>query len=560
MSEEKINFLKLLKEKKYSLIVSIIENKLKEDQKTSGILNLCGVSRMLSDKSNTSLKLAINDFKNSCLKETDIKKMSDPLKNLINSSVIFFDNEFIDNGHELEKSFFDNVFSIYNKNRDVWENNPDILWALVKIIKRISNVDAVIKIYEKIISLNSDPDAFAAYIFHNLYNNKWGQIDYFNHTKKINDKLIVYDPGKLTKIINIKNDKINLAFLSSDIKGKHSVAYFLKTIINSYDDKQFNIFLYNNHNVEDDTIREFKDKIFKTLGIKNLKDIDAINQIRKDKIDIIIDLNGLSSDQRLVLFKNRLAPIQISWCGYTNTTGLNEMDFLIADKNLIKPEEEKYYSEKIIYMPDIWNCHPGYKKTRILIPTPSIKKKFVTFGSLNNFRKINDNVIEVWSSILKKVKGSKLILKTSFQISSEIYKEKFRKHNVHDSIIFIPFKKKFEDHLNVYEEIDIALDTFPYTGVTTSFEAIWMNVPVITMKGNNLISRCGESINKNLKLEELIAENKQDYIEKSVYLAENKNYLSDIRKNIFDNAIKTPLFDGKKFSEGFFTSLKKVYN
>ena len=114
--------------------------------------------------------------------------------------------------------------------------------------------------------------------------------------------------------------------------------------------------------------------------------------------------------------------------------------------------------------------------------------------------------------------------------------------------------------MNVYEEIDIALDTFPYTGVTTSFEAIWMNVPVITMKGNNLISRCGESINKNLKLEELIAENKQDYIEKSVYLAENKNYLSDIRKNIFDNAIKTPLFDGKKFSDGFFTSLKKVYN
>ena len=104
MSELKVNFLKLLKEKKYSLIVSIIEEKLREDEKTSGILNLCGVSRMLSNKSNASLKLAVNDFKNSCLKETDTKKMLDPLKNLINSSVIFFDNEFKDNGNELEKS------------------------------------------------------------------------------------------------------------------------------------------------------------------------------------------------------------------------------------------------------------------------------------------------------------------------------------------------------------------------------------------------------------------------------------------------------------------------
>ena len=349
-----------------------------------------------------------------------------------------------------------------------------------------------------------------------------------------------------------------MAFLSSDIKGKHSVAYFLKSVINFYDDKQFNIFLYNNHNVEDDTTKEFKDKIYKSSEIKSLKDVDVINRIRKDKIDIIIDLNGLSSDHRLVLFKNRLAPIQISWCGYTNTTGLNEMDFLIADKNLIKVEEEKHYSEKIIYMPDIWNCHPGYEKNRKFIPTPSIKKNFVTFGSLNNFRKINDEVIEVWSSILKKVKDSKLLLKTSFQISSEIYKEKFRKFGVLDSIIILPFKKKFDDHLNVYEEIDIALDTFPYTGVTTSLEAIWMNVPVVTMKGYNFTSRCGESINKNLKLEELIAENKQDYIKKSVNLAENKNYLNDIRKNIFENALKTPLYDKKKFSDIFFSSLKNI--
>ena len=234
------------------------------------------------------------------------------------------------------------------------------------------------------------------------------------------------------------------------------------------------------------------------------------------------------------------------------------MDFLIADKNLIKVEEEKHYSEKIIYMPNIWNCHPGYEKNRKYIPTPSIKKNFVTFGSLNNFRKINDEVIEVWSSILKKVKDSKLLLKTSFQISSEIYKEKFRKFGVLDSIIILPFKKKFDDHLNVYGEIDIALDTFPYTGVTTSLEAIWMNVPVVTMKGYNFTSRCGESINKNLGMDEMIARDEGDYVQKIVNLSNNHGDYLKLRKFVFANALKSPLFDNQNYSKSFFEALEKI--
>ena len=124
--------------------------------------------------------------------------------------------------------------------------------------------------------------------------------------------------------------------------------------------------------------------------------------IRKDQIDIVIDLNGFSSNHRLTLFKNRIAPIQISWCGYTNTTGLNEMDYLITDKNLIYKSEQNLYSEKVIYMSDIWNCHSGYNIDRNKIVSPLEKNKFVTFGSFNNFLKINDDVVKVWSSILKK--------------------------------------------------------------------------------------------------------------------------------------------------------------
>ena len=260
------------------------------------------------------------------------------------------------------------------------------------------------------------------------------------------------------------------------------------------------------------------------------------------------------------MIKNRVAPIQISWCGYPNTTGLSGMDYLIADRNLIKPDEEKYYSEKIIYLPEIWNCHYGYDSKREFNSAPSISKKSITFGSFNNFRKINDDVIQVWSKILKKVKNSKLMLKTSFPISTERFKEEFDKYGVLESVIILPFKKKFSNHLETYKDIDIALDTFPYNGVTTSFEAIWMGVPVVTMKGQNLNSRCGESINKNANLASLIGNDKEDYIKKAVNLALNEEELIKIRKNIYDNVSKTPLFDKKKFSDGFFSSLEKLYN
>tara|TARA_Y100000992_G_C21198557_1_gene459230 strand:- start:450 stop:1043 length:594 start_codon:yes stop_codon:yes gene_type:complete len=191
---------------------------------------------------------------------------------------------------------------------------------------------------------------------------------------------------------------------------------------------------------------------------------------------------------------------------------------------------------------------------------PLENNNFITFGCFNNFSKINDDVIEVWSSILKKIKNSKLLLKTSVATSKELYKKKFDKHGVLESIIFSDYNNNFNDHMNEYKKIDIALDTFPWNGVTTSFESIWMNVPVIVMEGYNFNSRCGSSINKNLKLPNLIAKNKEDYINKTVSLAQDKDMLLKIRKDLFANAIKSPLFDKKKFSDEFFYSLEKIYN
>ena len=169
-------------------------------------------------------------------------------------------------------------------------------------------------------------------------------------------------------------------------------------------------------------------------------------------------------------------------------------------------------------------------------------------------------MVETWSKIIKKVKNSKLILKSSRPRVTEILSEKFQNQGVLNSVEFMTTTTNFEDHMQLYKKIDIALDTFPYNGVTTSFEAIWMGVPVITMKGYNFNSRCGESINKNLNMEYLIAEDEIDYVAKAKELSDNKEKLLDIRKKIFNQATSSPLFDTKSFSNDFFKSLATVYN
>ncbi len=559
MIKESFNFLDLLKKKEYSKILSIIDGEKQEGEITSDLLNLSGFCRMMLNESNDSIKIAMSDFKKSYYKETDENKSVERFKNLINASVIYFDNEFIKKENVLGEEFFDEIISIFNKKKNLFENNLSVMKVILKVFKRKSNLKKVLDCLKKTIKLSADIDSIVSYVYFNNYLYDWSQSDYLKNSEILNNELATYSSNELVELKDTKNEKINLGFISSDLKSKHSITYFFRSIILNYNKDKFNIYLYHNHNVEDDTTKEFEKYVFKTFHISHLKDIDVINKIRKDEIDIIIDLNGFSSNHRLALFKNRLARIQILWCGYTNTSGLKEMDYLILDKNLITSNEENLYSEKIIYLPNIWNCHSGYNLQRTENEMPFKKNKFITFGSFNNFLKINDDVVEVWSSILKKVKKSKLVLKTSISISQEEYKKKFEKYGVLDSIIFLKYDKNFDDHLNKYKQIDIALDTFPWNGVTTSFEAVWMNVPVVVMNGYNYNSRCGYSIIKNLKLPNLLAEDKKDYIDKAVSLAQNQEKLLQIRKKIFQNALNSPLFDKKKFSEDFFSLIQKIY-
>ena len=555
--KENASFLKkLFDEKKYLEIVNIIDNEIEKEKLNSGLINLSGVCKLLINKSKNNLEKSIEDFRRSYLKEKNSLNALEALKNFINTSMDLFDLNFSEN-QKFPEEIFEEIFNYLRDNKVLFESNEPFAQAIVRVFKRRVDIDNVIK-YLNYFKDSDNVDILCSLIYNNCFQSRWDQKKIFETTKNLYNKLPLYE--EKIKLENNNDKKINIGFVSADIRDSHSVTYFLKTVLLNYDKQKFKIFLFLNSKKDDNTTKNFRDLVDKTIDIYELNDVEAINKIRSLKIDIIFDMMGVTSQYRLALFKNRVSPIQISWCGFCNTTGIEQMDYLIADKNVIKSNEEHLYSEKIIYLSNIWNCHVGFKEENILHPLPYKKNGHITFGSFNNFKKINDEVINTWSTILKEVKNSKLVLKTSANASTNFLLKKFESHNVLSSINFLPFKKNFKDHLIEYKNIDFALDTFPYNGVTTSFEAIWMGVPVLTIKGYNFISRCGESINKNLKMENLIAENKQDYILKAISLSENVDILEKLRREIYNKAKSSPLFNKIEFSKNFFNILENLYN
>ena len=391
------------------------------------------------------------------------------------------------------------------------------------------------------------------------YTFDFSQKEYFKYCEKLNKILNEKNEEKI--IINdFKKNKV-IGFLSADLKY-HPVAYFLKDIIKelkNLDCETFGLSLVDDKYENNKITQELKENFSHWINVKNFDDNKLKEIIKEKKINILIDLMGHSAENRIKIFKKKLAPIQISWLGYCNSTGIKEMDYIIADPYTIKKENENFFSEKILRLPNIWSSHSIIEEVTIN-ELPFIKNKYFTFGSFNNFRKISDENIKVWSEILKKVKKSKLLLKSYSQLDINYKKyllDKFEKFKVNKQIHFLDITHDREKHLAMYNEVDLSLDTFPYNGGNTSFESIWMGVPVLTLPGEKFVSRYGTSINSNLKLNDFISKDTDDYILKAIKFSSinNCDELNNLRQTLRQKSINSPLFDNKNFAINFINAL-----
>ena len=359
-----------------------------------------------------------------------------------------------------------------------------------------------------------------------------------------------------------KNNKIKISFLSADFK-KHSVSFFIKDLLKKMNKSIFEISLISNLNIsdQDDLSHDLKQLADHWYDVQEMTDDKLVNFLRSLNIDILFDLSGFTQGNRLEVVAKRCAKTQIIWLGYNNTLCLQNVDYLIADKYLIKPNEKNLYKEKILYMPNIWNSLSVPEKL------PEIDNKLKLYGSkftlcsFNNFHKLSDKTIETWSKILNQ-DNTQILLKDSLQGGEDLKEniiQKFLNNHVNlEQLIFLDNQETIYDHLKLYNKVNLALDTFPYPGVTTSCEAILMGVPVLTLQGFNFNSRCGESIMKNINMEDMIAENESDYIDKAISCINDKNFTERNGINLRKKALSSPLFDTDTFANNFCNLIKEL--
>ena len=336
--------------------------------------------------------------------------------------------------------------------------------------------------------------------------------------------------------------------MSSDFRY-HPVGRNIVPLIGCHDRSKFEIYLYGNVLRPDSVTEWFKSTADAWRSIVGVTDQAAAEMIRHDEIDILVLLAGRFDDNRPLIAAYRAAPVQVSFHDPV-TSGLKAMDYLFTDHGLSPRDTKEQFTERLVHLPTFYVHPPSINKPDVGL-LPAREKGYVTFGSFNNPSKVNEKVVALWARVLHAVPGSRLTMKYQNIFENESLRRRFLSlflaHGIEaQRLDLVSASDTGEQHMARYAAIDIALDTFPFTGSTTTFEALWMGVPVITLLGDHMVARWSGAILKKLHLDELIANTEAEYVEIVQGLAQNLDHLESLRAGLRERVAKSPLCDEKR--------------
>ena len=475
-------------------------------------------------------------------------------------------------------------------------NNASMYHLRGDIFAEMNNLDLALQSYEKAQILNPDKPFLLGSI--QSTKNKmciWG--DFLEIKKQIEDKIMkqekvsppytattVYDSPQIQfecakvwqneykleskKNFSFKNKvskKIKLGFFSADFRV-HAMGHLMVGMLESHDKSQFELygFYFGPKIKSDDKLHDRILKCFdKFTNISLMSDFETSNLCRELEIDIAIDFMCHTGDyNRFSLFLEKLAPIQINFLGYPGTSGSNNLDYIVADKTLIEPDEQKFYSEKIIYLPDTYQPNENNKKiSNTLVKKESFglpKEKFI-FCCFNSHQKINPIIFDAWLYILKNTENSVIWLLKDNSFSQENLKLQIKNNGIDPSRLIFAENLKIEDHLQRIKFADLFLDTFPYNAHTTCSDALRAGIPVLTLKGKSFASRVAASLLNTINLNELITTNIEDYKKLAIKIYNEKTYLDEIKKKIAVNKKNSNLFKVEVYTKNIEKAYKKVH-
>jgi predicted O-linked N-acetylglucosamine transferase (SPINDLY family) len=371
------------------------------------------------------------------------------------------------------------------------------------------------------------------------------------------------DPSHHRLQPNTPTQALRVGFVAGEFKH-HPVLHFLLGMLENLDAGRIRTVAFSN-NVYDDSGTDILKNLFdEWVEIRDLDDGAAADVVRSHNIDILLDLCGHTGDSRLALFAQRPAPVQASWLGYWASTGLSTVDYIIADPICVPDGSSEWFSETVFYLPTTRLCMTAPRAAKP-IPTaslPCLRNGYITFGSFQRTAKLNGEVLALWSRVLLEVPTARLRIQTN-TVKTETLRDqlamRIRDAGIDLSRLDLEPQTPADLYLAAHSEVDIILDTFPFTGGTTTAQALWMGVPTVTLAGNTMLSLQGASMLSCVGLTDWIAQGEDDYIRIACRFANDPQYLAQLRSELRDRALQSPLFDVKRFALNFTDALWDMY-
>ncbi|KAM0939792.1 putative protein O-GlcNAc transferase [Dioscorea sansibarensis] len=365
----------------------------------------------------------------------------------------------------------------------------------------------------------------------------------------------------------VKERPLIIGYVSPDY-FTHSVSYFIEAPLLYHDYTRYKVVVYSAVVKADAKTHKFRDRVLKKGGLwREIYGIDEKKvacMIRDDKVDILVELTGHTANNRLGMMACRPAPVQATWIGYPNTTGLPTIDYRITDSLADPPNTRQKNVEELVRLPECFLCYTPSPEAGPVAPTPALANGFITFGSFNNLAKITPKVLQVWAKILCAVPNSRLVVKCKpfccdsvrqrfLSTLEQLGLEPLR-------VDLLPLILLNHDHMQAYSLMDISLDTFPYAGTTTTCESLYMGVPCVTMAGVVHAHNVGVSLLTKVGLDRLVAHTEDDYVRLAIQLASDIRALSELRMTLRELMLRSPVCNGAKFVHGLEATYRKLWH
>jgi predicted O-linked N-acetylglucosamine transferase (SPINDLY family) len=344
--------------------------------------------------------------------------------------------------------------------------------------------------------------------------------------------------------------RIRLGYVAHDL-GNNPVGRFMLPLLENHDRGGFEVFVYCDRRRAD----AVGDRLAAAAGVwratGGVSDERLAERIREDRVDVLVDLIMHSNGSRLMAFARKPAPVQVTYLAYCSTTGLDSIDYRLTDWFLDPPGCPEFYSEKSVRLPKCYWCYAPPGEAPDVGPLPALSKGHITFGCLNEFSKVTHAALSTWCDVLRRVGGSKLLLHAKPGSQRAVVAEQVTRNGIDPARVEFVGRIPLAEYFSQYNRIDIALDPFPYAGGTTTLDALWMGVPVVTLAGDTAVGRGGVSILSMIGLADQLASLTPDhYVATAVSLASDVPRLSDLRQDLRQRVWRSPLPDSRGFTRG----------